>query len=52
MTMETNDKIKEIILDDVLINDYEFGVRIYLKGLGEYMQEFSGRRSLIFSGVV
>ncbi len=49
--MKRNDKMKEVILDDELINDYEFGVRVYLVGLVEDIQEFSGKKSLIFSGV-
>lgn len=48
--MDTNDKMKEIILDDELINDYQFGARIYLTGLVEDLKEFSEAKSLIFSG--
>jgi hypothetical protein len=43
--------MKEIILDDELINDYEFGRKIYMTFLIEDMNEFSVKRSLIFSGV-
>ena len=49
--METKNKIGDIIRDDELINDYEFEMRIYLTGLIEGIKEFSGKESLIFSGV-
>ena len=46
--MQRDHIMKEIILDDELINDYEFGMRVYLTGIIEDMQDFSGKQSLIF----
>ena len=49
--MQKDDIMQEIILDDELISDYEFGRKIYMRFLVEDMNEFSVKRSLIFSGV-
>ncbi len=48
--MNGENNMIDTIRDDELINDYEFGKRIYLTGLIEDMQDFSGKKSLIFSG--
>lgn len=50
--MNDKDNMTKILLDDELINDYEFGMRVYLTGLIEDMQGFSGENALIFSGIV
>lgn len=47
--MQRDDIMQEIILDDELINDYEFGRKIYMTFLVKDMNEFSVKRSLIFS---
>ena len=49
--MKGKDNMTNILLDDELINDYEFGMRVYLTGIIGDIQDFSMGKSLIFSGV-
>jgi len=49
--MEKKDNVTEIIRDDELINDYVFGLRIYLTGRKGDLQDYSDKKYLIFSGV-
>jgi hypothetical protein len=45
------DKLTAIICDDEMINDYEFGRRIYLSEQIEDMDNFSYAKSMNFSMV-
>lgn len=44
-------KMNELILDDGLISDYEFELRMYDIGFQEQPENFHGRKALIYSGL-
>ena len=45
-------KMNELILDDGLISDYEFELRMHCISIREQPEDFRGKQALIYSGAL